>query len=181
MDHDISISVKSQSIGVNISGGSNLPAPGAENDFIVANTGLNWIKKTLVEIRIILGLGSAAYTDSTDYAVSDHAHDEDYEPAISMDGTELIPIIQIGVNKTATHNLLFTKISQTAIDSLRARYVHPVFAGTLVIGNGGKKLTASPPNPLTPPGSDGTQNAMYNTFFGHNAGLKICLDLSILL
>jgi len=43
----------------------------ATSDFLVGNTGGgSWIKKTLTEIKTILGLGSAAYTASTDYATS---------------------------------------------------------------------------------------------------------------
>lgn len=43
----------------------------ATNDFLVGNTGGgSWIKKTLAEIKTILGLGSAAYTASTAYATA---------------------------------------------------------------------------------------------------------------
>lgn len=40
----------------------------AENDFLVASGSGAFIKKTLAEVKTILGLGTAAYTASTDYA-----------------------------------------------------------------------------------------------------------------
>jgi len=153
MDHGISISVKSQSIGINtgglqsigvkVSGGSNLPAPVAENDFIVANTGLNWIKKTLGEIRTILGLGSAAYTESTDYADSVHAHDEDYEPANTniqehiADNTQAHSDYLLNTGDTATGVYNFDT-NTFVIDSINHRVgigtTEP--GGTLEIGSG---------------------------------------------
>lgn len=42
----------------------------AVNDFLVASGVGVFVKKTLAEVKTILGLGSAAYTASTDYAVS---------------------------------------------------------------------------------------------------------------
>lgn len=48
----------------------------AENDFLVgAPTGGSFVKKTLAEVKTILGLGSAAYTASTEYAAASHASD----------------------------------------------------------------------------------------------------------
>jgi hypothetical protein len=44
-----------------------LLASTASNDFQVGNGSGGWIKKTLAEVKTILGLGSAAYTASTDY------------------------------------------------------------------------------------------------------------------
>jgi hypothetical protein len=44
----------------------------AENDFLVgAPTGGSFVKKTLAEVKTILGLGSAAYTDTTAYEPAD--------------------------------------------------------------------------------------------------------------
>jgi len=40
----------------------------AVSDFLVASGAGAWVKKTLAEVKTILGLGSAAYTASTDYA-----------------------------------------------------------------------------------------------------------------
>ena len=42
----------------------------AVNDFLVASGGGAFIKKTLAEVKTILGLGSAAYTNSTAYATA---------------------------------------------------------------------------------------------------------------
>jgi hypothetical protein len=42
----------------------------AINDFLVASGSGAYIKKTLAEVKVILGLGSAAYTTATDYAVA---------------------------------------------------------------------------------------------------------------
>ncbi len=48
------------------------------NDFLVASGPGVWVKKTLAEVKAILGLGSAAYTSSTDYAAAGHNHDGVY-------------------------------------------------------------------------------------------------------
>lgn len=42
----------------------------AVNDFLVASGVGAWVKKTVDEVKTILGLGSAAYTNSTDYATA---------------------------------------------------------------------------------------------------------------
>jgi len=42
----------------------------ADSDMLVGQAAGSWIKKTLAEIKTILGLGSAAYTASGDYAVA---------------------------------------------------------------------------------------------------------------
>jgi hypothetical protein len=48
----------------------------ATNDFLVGNIGGgSWVKKTLAEIKTILGLGTAAYTASTAYATAAHEND----------------------------------------------------------------------------------------------------------
>jgi hypothetical protein len=46
------------------------PATTAANDMQVGDGAGAWIKKTLAEIKTILGLGTAAYTPATDYAVA---------------------------------------------------------------------------------------------------------------
>lgn len=65
--------------------GSSVPDPASDNDFLIGSAG-SWITKTLDQIKTLLGLGSAAYTASTDYAPTAHNHDSDYEP-ISDDFT----------------------------------------------------------------------------------------------
>lgn len=42
----------------------------AANDFLVASGAGAWVKKTLAEVKTILGLGTAAYTASTAYATA---------------------------------------------------------------------------------------------------------------
>jgi len=42
----------------------------AINDFLVASGAGAFVKKTLAEVKTILGLGSAAYTESSDYAIA---------------------------------------------------------------------------------------------------------------
>ena len=49
---------------------STLLASTAANDFQVGDGSGAWIKKTLAEVKTILGLGTAAYTASGDYAVA---------------------------------------------------------------------------------------------------------------
>jgi hypothetical protein len=50
--------------------------PSEENSFIVSGptAPFAWLVKTLAQIKVILGLGSAAYTASTDYAAASHDH-----------------------------------------------------------------------------------------------------------
>lgn len=45
------------------------PAPTAANDFVVGDGAGSWILKTLAQIKTILGLGSAAYTDASTYEI----------------------------------------------------------------------------------------------------------------
>lgn len=53
-----------------------IPVPTAENDFLVGNPSPfgAWVKKTLAQVKTILGLGTAAYTASTDYATAAQAN-----------------------------------------------------------------------------------------------------------
>jgi hypothetical protein len=55
--------------------GSTLPVATAENDFIVGGSSpFAWLRKTLAQVKIILGLGSAAYSDNEDFAAAGHDH-----------------------------------------------------------------------------------------------------------
>ena len=56
----------------------------AANDFLVASGVGVFIKKTLAEVKIILGLGTAAYTASTDYATSGHTHTQSNVSAVAF-------------------------------------------------------------------------------------------------
>lgn len=76
MADTIDIEIVEQTIDVEITQGvaiEGLPATGADNSMLVAETG-SWVSRTIAQIRTILGLGSAAYTASTDYAAAVHGH-----------------------------------------------------------------------------------------------------------
>lgn len=49
---------------------NTMPESTAEHDVIVSNSLHEWTKKTLSELKAILGLGSAAYTETSAYAIS---------------------------------------------------------------------------------------------------------------
>lgn len=74
---DLDVTLKTQTIEVEITNTTlGLPSATAENDVIVANSSLSWVKKTLAQLKTILGLGTAAYTASTAYATASHTHGE---------------------------------------------------------------------------------------------------------
>ena len=74
MSDTINIAISEQSISATFTAAAVSPAPTAENNFLVGSSSLNWVRKTLTQVKTILGLGSAAYTDSTDYATAGHTH-----------------------------------------------------------------------------------------------------------
>lgn len=61
----------------------------AANDFLVASGAGVFIKKTLAEVKTILGLGTAAYTASTDYAAASHNHSASAITSDTIDGDRL--------------------------------------------------------------------------------------------
>lgn len=61
----------------------------AVNDFLVASGAGVFVKKTLAEVKTILGLGSAAYTPSTDYAAASHNHSANAITSDTLDGDRL--------------------------------------------------------------------------------------------
>jgi hypothetical protein len=75
MSEDINIKVVEETINIKIEGweynpgtSSDLPITTDANDVIVGSATIGtWVKKTLSQFKTILGLGSAAYTDSTAY------------------------------------------------------------------------------------------------------------------
>lgn len=74
---DLDVTLKTQTISVTIENTSTgMPSAAAENDVIVADSSLSWVKKTLAQLKTILGLGTAAYTASTAYAAASHTHSE---------------------------------------------------------------------------------------------------------
>jgi len=81
MADTIDVTIVEETIAVEMTDGatwngiSGKPTAAQESSFIVSGASpFAWLVKTLTQVKTILGLGSAAYTDSTDYAVSDHTH-----------------------------------------------------------------------------------------------------------
>ena len=79
MADDINVAITEESIAVTMTGGvtwdgiSGKPTATAQNSFIVSDsTPFSWIVKTLAQVKTIIGLGTAAYTASTDYATASH-------------------------------------------------------------------------------------------------------------
>jgi hypothetical protein len=81
--------------GVDING--VLPTPSEDNSVLVSDSG-GWLAKTLDQFKTILGLKSAAFTESSDYAIASHTHtasqvtDEDFQTVtfanpLEIDGT----------------------------------------------------------------------------------------------
>lgn len=65
----------------------------AVNDFLVASGAGAFVKKTLAEVKAILGLGSAAYTESSAYAAISHT-----QAFSTITGT--VPVVQGGTGQT---------------------------------------------------------------------------------
>jgi hypothetical protein len=70
----------------------------SENDFLVASGIGAWVKKTLAEVKLILGLGSAAYTESSIYAAAYHSHTDKVDKVI---GSSLVADTEIAKIHTA--------------------------------------------------------------------------------
>lgn len=55
---DLDVTLKTQTIEVEITNTTfGLPSATAENDVIVANSSLSWVKKTLAQLKTLLGIG----------------------------------------------------------------------------------------------------------------------------
>ena len=79
MADEINVTFEEETIDVTIEGTATWsslagkPAAVEESSFIVSGaTPFAWLVKTLAQVKLILGLGSAAYTESSDYAASSH-------------------------------------------------------------------------------------------------------------
>jgi len=48
------------------------PIATAENDFIVADASLSWVKRTIAQVRTIIGLGTAAFQNIAYFALASH-------------------------------------------------------------------------------------------------------------
>ena len=82
---DINIEISTQTIKceiTGITGTTSLPTP-SENNSVIVSFGESWIAKTIAQFKDILGLGTAAYTASTDYATAAHLHTGVYAPVDS--------------------------------------------------------------------------------------------------
>ena len=84
---DIYIEVEDNSIEIEMEGAALSPSPEAENDFLVASSAIRWVKKTLAQVKSILGLGSAAYTDTTAYATAVHTHTQSQVTSVAFQET----------------------------------------------------------------------------------------------
>lgn len=51
---------------------SGKPTSTAENDFIASDASLSWVKRTLAQVRTILGLGTAAFQNIAYFALASH-------------------------------------------------------------------------------------------------------------
>jgi hypothetical protein len=82
----------------------------ATNDFLVASESGVFVKKTLAEVKTILGLGTAAYTAAIDYAVAakgvtngdTHDHQSGRGAAIAVAATVFSATAKILARKTAS-------------------------------------------------------------------------------
>ena len=84
---DIYIEIVDNSIEIEMEGGAISPAPTAENDFLVASSALRWVRKTLAQVKTILGLKSAAYTETTAYATASHTHTQSQVTSVAFQET----------------------------------------------------------------------------------------------
>ncbi len=69
MADTINVTITEDTIACTVSGASTWnavagkPTPSTENDFLVANSDLSWVFKTLDQVKTVLGLGSIAAYD----------------------------------------------------------------------------------------------------------------------
>ena len=84
MSDTINIGIAEQTISLQVQEGAISPAPTAENDFLIGSSALTWVRKTLAQVKTILGLKSAAYTESTDYAAASHTHTQSQVTAVAF-------------------------------------------------------------------------------------------------
>lgn len=71
VEDEITVSVEGTSTWDSLTG---KPTATAENDFIVADAALAWVKKTLAQVKTILGLGTAAFQNIAYFALAIHQH-----------------------------------------------------------------------------------------------------------
>jgi hypothetical protein len=78
MAGEINVEIVEDSIDVEVTGTSTWdslagkPTPVAQNSFIVSDAALDWVVKTLAQVRVILGLGTAAYQNIAYFALASH-------------------------------------------------------------------------------------------------------------
>lgn len=69
VEDEITVSVEGTSTWDSLTG---KPTATAENDFIAADASLSWVKRTLAQVRTILGLGTAAFQNIAYFALASH-------------------------------------------------------------------------------------------------------------
>jgi hypothetical protein len=98
---------------LDLTGGAGaIPISTAGNDFQVGSGVGTWIKKTLAEVKTILGLGTAAYTASANYAVAakgvtsgdSHAHTGGAGAQIAYSSLSGLPTLKQMITGTAMSN-----------------------------------------------------------------------------
>lgn len=148
----------------------DLPVTTAQDDVIVGAGSPSvgtWIKKTLAEFKTILGLGTAAYTASTDYCADDDSRLSDSRTPTSHGNT--------AHTSTFITSLLSTEVVQAATDTLSASECY----GT-IINNYGQSAANTQTLPAAAAGLSfmaivGT-SGMGALHFKANTGDKIYLD-----
>lgn len=116
-------------------GSSNVPDPVNDNDF-VAGSGGSWVARTLAEVKSILDLKSAAYTESADYAAAAHVHEGTYEPA-SADFTAKVS----GASETAAGKVELATSEEAVEGTDTSRAVTPAGVAAAIAAGGGGGLT----------------------------------------
>lgn len=136
----------------------------AASQFLVSSAAGQWAIKTVAEIKSLLGLGSAAYTDSTTYAAyggtttnTGNAYSLDYSASLVTGlgisfkcNADSTGAVTLNVNGTGTKSIL--RGNGTAVSNLKANSIYTLrYNGTNFIlqGDGGEYGTAEAAQVLT--------------------------------
>jgi hypothetical protein len=135
---DINVEISTQTIECEITGITNFPTATEDNSVIVSS-GTTWIARTIAQLKTILGLGSAAYTDSTAYATAVHGHTASQVTAVAFS----VVTFANPLNLDATTNKDFqsTITGDTVINLNNAIDGDAGMVNLLVTGAGGYNVT----------------------------------------